>query len=801
MSCFKTVVLALTVSFFLLGYVLADEADDGESSVGNGGRGRVCLNKQTGEKSIELFDYWYARILDNFYQVDLGPGNYQEKVYYVLERLEKFDPLRAERLRYKADELLANLEHYMTDHPLTKPNDDDAIHTADFGNNEVLFGESDIVCEEVTLALRVKKIRGHVPRFKFIKAGWNFKEGEDQEIVRAGILLHEIVGEDFISRDQDYNRGNTRHFNAEIGSLAFNHYTAEDYLTLLKDSEKISRFSPLFINGKQYMTKGTRTDLQLQGDNILDGEEIPDYYARFLNLDFEMVTEEPKLNRDQTLQVGEILLDLPQGTVIESEPSYAVVSETLLKEKKPFAIRNTDLIIVTSSTNSIVLHARGRTIENISKISLGSSRILYVQGITGWNRDKFPSLTPIEIHGQKIEPYYETYGFHLNGALAEMTLSTDYPFERQGEEYKTYSFKTANNETIDIRALRNNKYLYFNEEELLKYYETGDVRDYSRQRLATPSDVRKMDPDFTDRGIKVEIGETQIHLQNGKNGTTKNLLSVNLDILTKDNRQMKFRLAGWRYDVGESSESQRMDLDIGDVVGYSQNSGTQWGLNWKALHWELDKLRGFELLDISPIGPAVRFYPLPGEHLRVDLAANTTIRSRAYAYGEESSRVSSEWLQHAQQVSGATFDGKRLGEKRLDEIVIEGRDLRAYQLDLNLCYKSPDGSWMCQLGGSYRWEDFYSLNGKHGGDHDRLSPYQDSFDKYLKSWNAYVDMKYYFDQMDDPATDADNFFFLRAEIDDSPLGSNIQKLYGGPGSSNKIMEKRTAVTAGLGLEW
>ena len=156
MSCFKTVVLALTVSFFLLGYVLADEADDGESSVGNGGRGRVCLNKQTGEKNIELFDYWYARILDNSYQVDLGPGNYQEKVYHVLERLEKFDPLRAERLRYKADELLANLEHYMTDHPLTKPNDDDAIHTADFGNNEVLFGESDIVCEEETLALRVK---------------------------------------------------------------------------------------------------------------------------------------------------------------------------------------------------------------------------------------------------------------------------------------------------------------------------------------------------------------------------------------------------------------------------------------------------------------------------------------------------------------------------------------------------------------------------------------------------------------------------------------------------------------------
>ena len=101
---------------------------------------------------------------------------------------------------------------------------------------------------------------------------------------------------------------------------------------------------------------------------------------------------------------------------------------------------------------------------------------------------------------------------------------------------------------------------------------------------------------------------------------------------------------------------------------------------------------------------------------------------------------------------------------------------------------------MCNLGGTYRWDRVSD------GRYDELSSYESLLDNHQKRWNAYLDMKYYFDHMNSEG-DADNYLFLRADVDDSELGTNLQTLFGGPGSVRNIMERRVGLSYGLGWEW
>lgn len=79
----------------------------------------------------------------------------------------------------------------------------------------------------------------------------------------------------------------------------------------------------------------------------------------------------------------------------------------------------------------------------------------------------------------------------------------------------------------------------------------------------------------------------------------------------------------------------------------------------------------------------------------------------------------------------------------------------------------------------------------------KISPYTSLFKDKVERWNGYVDMKFYFDKRDS-TYDADNYFFLRAEVDESELGSDLQRLFD---PSRDEMEKRTSLTAGLGWEF
>ncbi len=774
MNYFKTIFLivgALCWSF--ANQQAFADGNNGESSVGNGGQARVCENKKTGEKTIELFDYWEGKILTN-YNLDIGPGSFENKIHYVLDRLSQFDPYRAARLRSKADKLLSHLEEYMTDYPLYKTNDMNAIHNPNFEDDQTK-------CYEVTMAIRVNKLRGNLKRFMFVKEAWNLGEGEEQEIVRAGIILHEIIGEDSLLREKDFYRDNTRFFNFGVSSDRFNTYTAQDYLQLLKDSEKVSNISTILIDGKHYLSQGAR-QLKITGNQVIEGEVIPDFYARVLNLDFETTGEKNtmKLNGAQQLDIGNISLALPHETVLKiSSPYFSITDKTL-----PI-ILNQDTVSLTAD---IVLQARERTLENIGGVGISPRGIVYVSGkwLPGesWN-SKYVPPTSIELQGQSVIPY----GFHLNGAVAEIKLSPE------TTENRRYSFTTVRGETIELNIYHSEKNLVFNEEEMLESYTarttTIDPPGVFSDPIETSFEAQEKDPEITNRFFNIEVGAASVQGKNGDETRAENTRVANLDLITSDHRAGNFSLLRFHLEEGDG-KSCRTNFDLLRGVGYFSDfndSNFQYGINGAVVGIETDKLRGFEAIDAWQIGPSVRFRPFPEQHFSVDVDTTFALKGRAYVSDSSTSRVSPEWVQQAEHIEGGPIK-----PIRMDEILTSGRNMTTCLVRLNLCYKSIGGHWACDAGGYYKWEQLDEAW------HDKLSPYQSLLDKNLERWNAHLGMKYYFDKINSDY-DADNYFFLRADVDDSELGTNLQTLLGGPASTRNIMERRVGLSYGLAWEW
>ncbi|MBI3016447.1 MAG: hypothetical protein HYY62_00370, partial [Deltaproteobacteria bacterium] len=295
----------LILGLILMGASLQTAQATG-NEVGNGGTARVCESKVDSSKSIEPIDYWEGQIITK-HHLDLGPGAFEQKIQYVLDRLAKFDPYRAERLRNKAQKIISNLEEYLTDVPLQPTPDGNAIYNPAYEDDKMK-------CYEVQFAIRLKKIRGDLKRFLFVRDAWNIGGGEALEIARAGMILHEINGDDAVLRENDPYRDNTRFFTFEISSDAFNQFAIQNYLQLLQDTDKISRTSTVFIKGNHYFSQDLKLDA-FYTNSITKGIEIPDHYAKIMNLDFEKTGDSPILASDQQLlEWGQISLTLPIGT-------------------------------------------------------------------------------------------------------------------------------------------------------------------------------------------------------------------------------------------------------------------------------------------------------------------------------------------------------------------------------------------------------------------------------------------------------------------------------------------------------
>ena len=615
-----------------------------------------------------------------------------------------------------------------------------------------------IKCYEVQFAIRLKKLRGDQKRFLIVRDAWNMGKGEALEIARAGMILHEINGEDAILRENDAYRDNTRFFTFEISTQEFSSFTAEDYLNLLKDSGKISRISTLLTEGKHYFSEG----LAIRENHAHRGTEISGSHAKLINLDFEKTEISYTLIHNQYVKFEHISLILPTGTTISGVFNNRIDSYR-------------DTITLSSPIACIMFHTQERSLAVISSVSIYSDEKVEIRGSNAM------PLSKIQVQGQEVYPYR----FHKSGRVSEIELL---PNRDNG---RSYEFTTVKGEKIKFDSFQTKKLLTFNEEEILEYYtpisSTIDI-PYT-PRIDSPSDVSWRDPDNTDYGARFEIGTIGIDGENANHHQTESMGTLRLDLLPIDRQGGNFLLGRFYQEGrGDSARVQYEALSITQFLSLTEDQKLQLGYHAALAHGEEDRLRGFDLLDMTNAGASLRWHPFENNNLRIDVGASTAIKSRAYISDKDLSRVSPEWKNHAEQVNGAPIE-----PAKIQNWLLNGRDTESYTLKLNACYRSPQRVWECNVGGFYRFDELSP------GNHDHFSPYASLLDKTVKRWNAYADMKYYFDKANSEP-DANNYFFLRAEIDDSPLGSNLQTLFD-PDQSSDQVEKRTSLTTGFGWEW
>ena len=740
------------------------------NEVGNGGTARVCEDKQNASKSIEVYDYWEGQIITHNH-LDLGPGNFEQKIQFVLDRLSKLDPYRARRLKRKAEKITSHLDDYLTDVPLYKTEDANAIYNP-------AYEDEKIKCYEVQFAIRLKKLRGDLKRFQILRDAWNMGVGEALEIARAGMILHEINGEDSILRERDEFRDNTRYFTFVISSDAFGQYTAETYLKLLQDSNRTSRASTLLIEGKHFLSQF----LKLNGNQVVSGIQVTDPFAQMINLDFDMssqLTDSP-LMESQQLNLGEISLELPAGTRV----GCVGYIDNPIQLNKPIVL-NQNNVSLTDPNASMVFHAANRTLDHVYQVILYPDSKFYISGL-----DKDHSLPTIQLQGQDVHPFL----FHPNGACARISLIA------HRDRGKAYRFKTINGDVLEFNDFKNDKVLTFNEDEILEYYETNPYTEgIPSGQLKTPSDALWKDPEFTDTAFRLEVGETQIQGNENDHHRTASTGTVSLDLYPIERRDGRFLLGRYYHEgsgkLGRYSREGRAQLSgdraillsLAQLPWKTKDDQLHFGYEGGLIRWEDDELRGFQLLDVGSAGVAMRMYPFNNQGIRIDLDASTAIRSTAYISDHDPSRISSEWISHAQKVRGHEFT-----QYDIKDLITGGRDMESYLVKLNVCYRSPGRTWECNAGGFYRMERL-----EHR-ENDDLSPYNSLVNRQPNRWNGYLDMKYYFESNDEKG--ANNYFFVRAEVDESNLGSELQTFFD-PTKSLDQIEKRSSVSTGIGWEW
>ncbi len=727
------------------------------NEVANGGTARVCEGKQDGTKALELYDYWEGKIIMPSYHVDLGAGSFDQKILHVLDRIARFDPYRAERLRKKANVIFSHLDEYLTDAKLYKTNDGNYTYNPAYEDDK-------IKCYEVQFAVRLKKLRGEQKRFTIVRDAWNMGDGETREVSRAGMILHEINGEDSILRENDEFRDNTRYFTFVISSDAIGRFTAEDYLKLLKDSNRISNNNTILIEGKHYFPD----ELKVTGNQVTHGITISDDYAKLINLDFN---EGRQLMEGLTLTLENISIDIPQWTWVSVVDAYNNEDEW-----------HRPNIELRDHFEHMVIHTKDRTLNNVGLLA-----------ITPQSRFKVTEsslLTDIQVQNQWVKPLW----FHANGKVRQLELKA--PQDTQNG----YQFTTETGEVLKFDDFRWDLVLHFNAEEMLVSYDaaSGYDREFGpnqhRKNLRSLSDQLWKDPNMTDRLYRLQIGATGVENRNGDRSRNEALPTGSLEFLPADFYDSSYLGASWyREGEGRDATNRALLLQLNRLPWKSPDEKLQFGYRGTLIRYEEDRFRDFESTDVLSAGLAFRLYPLHSSTLRFDLGAEAVVGSEAHIANPDAMRVSSEWRAHAAGLRGAS-----LNEDQVKDVMARVRKTDAYLARLNVCYRTPDKKWECNAGGFYRMEQL------NGSPDDRLSPHRGAMNRDTRRWNAYFDLKLYMDRSNSGGDafdgDPNNYFFVRAEMDDSNLGSELQDMFN-PDKSMDQLDKRTSLNIGYGWEW
>jgi len=176
-------------------------AVDDIRDLGNGGDAVVCV--KPGDKTrVELFDYMEARVLDPQMTFDLGSEQLtvQEKVAYVLARLQKVSPRRA--AKYKAFIKSISTDRNFVDSELVQVHD---THHSIMPAN----------CELKQVALHLNhKFDSYRKRVLINRS--LYQQMDDNS--KAGLFIHEAIYNELIMKGKIFDSSGVRFLNAAISS-------------------------------------------------------------------------------------------------------------------------------------------------------------------------------------------------------------------------------------------------------------------------------------------------------------------------------------------------------------------------------------------------------------------------------------------------------------------------------------------------------------------------------------------------------------------------------------------------------
>ncbi len=209
---------------------------EGADGVGNGGDVLVCPGKQPGETRYELVDYYEGKVLRNI-EPDLGPPtlSFEEKVEFVLRRLEVKAPNRANKYRVWFNDFLgeASFPH--------------GIKLVDVPDTTPLVIPAGCEVRQAAVQLKDWQLLPGLTRYTFDGDIWDQLDSTQ----KAGLILHELVYREAM----EYGHSNslmTRYLNSLIGANGLKDYQTDK---ALHDLFKQLQFGFVDLSGMWIMIK------------------------------------------------------------------------------------------------------------------------------------------------------------------------------------------------------------------------------------------------------------------------------------------------------------------------------------------------------------------------------------------------------------------------------------------------------------------------------------------------------------------------------------------------------------------
>ena len=140
-----------------------------------------------------LLDYYDSTKPNGYgFEIDLGPGRtYPEKINYVLNRLSKVDPYRANLYKKLTDQFLEEAFFNPTQNPT-------ATDSNDLGSGYILPVAYSVKRIVIQRSEEEMLLNNNNKKYEIASAIWNSSEFD--ETTKAGLILHEVAYREAISR-------------------------------------------------------------------------------------------------------------------------------------------------------------------------------------------------------------------------------------------------------------------------------------------------------------------------------------------------------------------------------------------------------------------------------------------------------------------------------------------------------------------------------------------------------------------------------------------------------------------------